>query len=86
MPEEEAPGVIAQLKTAIQNWQQRGGTLNQLARRAKIDSGTVVRFVNGERSLTLPTVEKICRALNLDLTQSSDPFADETRPPEGQAT
>jgi hypothetical protein len=54
MPEEEAPGVIAQLKTAIQNWQQRG--------------------------------EKICRALNLDLTQSSDPFADETRPPEGQAT
>lgn len=77
MPEPETGSVIAQLKEAIQRWQAAGRSLNQLADKAEVNSGTVVRFVNNERTLTLPTVEKICRALKLNLTQDGDPFADD---------
>jgi plasmid maintenance system antidote protein VapI len=32
-----------------------------------IDAATILRFLNGERSLTLKTAEKLCQALDLVL-------------------
>ncbi len=40
---------------------------NEIARRARIDSGMVCRFVNSERGMTLATAAKVADVLGLDL-------------------
>ena len=43
-----------------------GRSLNKLAAAAGLDHGRLSRFMRSERSLTLPTVEKICEALGVE--------------------
>jgi len=44
-------------------------SLRQIAEEAEIDSAAVVRFVNGQRSLTLTSADGIAAVLGLRLVQ-----------------
>jgi transcriptional regulator with XRE-family HTH domain len=63
---EEESGLIKQLKDEIHH---SGMSLYQIGTQAGISLSMLTRFMSGERSLTLPAAEKICRALRLDLTR-----------------
>jgi plasmid maintenance system antidote protein VapI len=43
----------------------------KLAQLTGVDSGTLSRFVNGQRSIALDTADKLCKALGLQLTKST---------------
>jgi len=64
-PQAEGPGVVEQLRAAIQN---SGESLNGLGARVGIGADRLSRFVRGERGLSLAAVDKLCRALGLRLT------------------
>lgn len=64
MAKKKRKTVSQQLKLAIQN---SGKTQLQLAKEAGVGQGQLSRFMSGERSLSLDTVDRICAVLNLDL-------------------
>jgi len=45
-------------------------SLYELMQKSGVDSGTLSRFVKGERTLTLPVASKIARVLNLELREA----------------
>ncbi|HEX5272042.1 MAG TPA: helix-turn-helix transcriptional regulator, partial [Gemmataceae bacterium] len=49
-----------------------GLSLNQLSKASGVDSGTLSRFVRGERTITLPAADKILRALHKRVVFESD--------------
>ena len=53
------------LREAIRN---SGLSLNQLGQACGVPRQPLSRFVRGERTLTLPVAERVCRALGLELT------------------
>ena len=53
-----------QLRDAIK---RDGRSLYALAVDSGVDRGVLVRFMNGEREPTLPTADRICRVLGLEL-------------------
>ena len=57
--------MVGQLKEAIR---QSGYTLAGLEEAADLPRGQLSRFMRGERTLTLPVAERICRVLGLKLT------------------
>jgi plasmid maintenance system antidote protein VapI len=61
--------LIDQLKEAIR---QSEYTLAGLEQAAGLPRGQLSRFVRGERTLTLPVAERICRVLGLKLTAEGD--------------
>ncbi|HZY87592.1 MAG TPA: helix-turn-helix transcriptional regulator [Gemmataceae bacterium] len=46
-----------------------GMNLNELGLASGVAPPQLSRFMRGERTLTLPTVEKVCRVLNLELAE-----------------
>jgi transcriptional regulator with XRE-family HTH domain len=71
------PGLVDQLKEAIRN---SGQTLYQLSKASGVPSPQLSRFVRGERTITLPVAEKICRALNLRLAPGPQGPSKKTTP------
>lgn len=57
-------GLESQLRKAIQ---EAGISRNQLAIKSGVDPAQLCYFVQGKRSLTLRSAEKIATALNLEL-------------------
>jgi transcriptional regulator with XRE-family HTH domain len=57
-------GLIAQLKSAIQG---SGRSLNKIGKEAGVDPGRISRFLRGHRDLTGDAIEKLCKALRLEL-------------------
>ena len=56
---------------------ESGMSLNQLGQRTGVSQGQLSRFVRGNRTLTLPAVDKICRYFGLKLTlEPKEPDAD----------
>ena len=53
-----------QLRDAIR---RDGRSLYALAQDSGVDRGVLVRFMNADREPTLPTADRICRALGLEL-------------------
>jgi transcriptional regulator with XRE-family HTH domain len=49
-----------------------GLTHYAVGKMAGIDAATIMRFANGERTLTLRTAEKLCQALDLVLVVRPD--------------
>ena len=45
-------------------------SLRQIAKRADVDNGRLSRFVRGERGLTTDAVDRLCKALGLQLVSS----------------
>jgi transcriptional regulator with XRE-family HTH domain len=74
-------GVVDQLRDAIRN---SGQSLSELSKTSGVDPGRLSRFMRGERTLTLPAVEAICRTLRLRLTPEGGPgiAGDAPRPEE----
>jgi transcriptional regulator with XRE-family HTH domain len=62
---EEVTTLTEQLRNAIR---QDGRSLNVIGKACGVSSAQLSRFMTGTRSLSLPTVEKICAALHLRLT------------------
>lgn len=54
-------------ETIRQRVQSRGMSYRELARRAGIDIARLSRFMRSRPSMTLPTVEPLCSALDLEL-------------------
>ena len=46
-----------------------GLTMYEVAKRADLDRGQVVRFFRQERGVALPAASKLCEVLGLDLVQ-----------------
>ncbi len=44
-----------------------GRTVEQLEAASGVDKGIISRFSKGKRTLRLPTVEKLCKTLHLEL-------------------
>ncbi len=57
-----APTLTGQLREAIA---KSGMSLNGLSQISDVDSGTLSRFMQGKRTLTLPVAEKLVGALGL---------------------
>jgi transcriptional regulator with XRE-family HTH domain len=75
---EEAPGLVEQLREAIR---KSGRSLYQLGKDSGVGSDQLSRFMRGERTLTLPAAEKLCRALDLELASRAPHAPAETRGP-----
>ena len=56
-----------------------GLSLRELGRRAQVDASVMVRFANGQRSLTLPSADRLAVVLGLRLVPTA-----EDRPGGGQ--
>ena len=69
MAQHKEPTLTEQLKEAIR---ASGKSLYQISRESGVASPQLYRFVNGDRSLTLPAVDKICRALRLQLVSQAE--------------
>lgn len=69
-PKKGAPGLVQQLREAIQG---SGQSLYQLSKASGIGRDRLSRFMRGERDLTLEAAEKICNALQLRLTGTEQP-------------
>jgi DNA-binding phage protein len=50
-----------------------GLPLLEVARRTGVSQPQLYRFMNNTRTLTLPAVEKLCKALGLELRPSKQP-------------
>jgi transcriptional regulator with XRE-family HTH domain len=50
----------------------RGLTAYALGKAAGVDAGVVKRFLNGERGLSLATLDKIAAALDLRLVEADE--------------
>jgi plasmid maintenance system antidote protein VapI len=44
-----------------------GRTAKELAEVSGVDTGILSRFLGAKRTMTLPTADKVCRALGLEL-------------------
>ena len=71
------PGLKEQLREAIRN---SGESLNQLGRRAGLDSARLSRFMRGERGLSLDAADSLCHALGLRLAGGGGASAGPARP------
>jgi plasmid maintenance system antidote protein VapI len=60
----QPPTVSEALRAAIE---ESGGSLYRVAKDAKISYATLHRFVNGQRSLSMDALEKLCASLGLEL-------------------
>jgi plasmid maintenance system antidote protein VapI len=49
---------------------QSGLSAYALARVSDVDRAQISRFIRGERALTLPAVDRLCKVLQLELRQS----------------
>ncbi len=78
---EEAPGLVEQLREAIR---KSGRSLYRLGKDSGVGSDQLSRFMRGDRTLTLPAAEKICRVLNLELVARPTPPASEASEAEGK--
>ena len=56
--------LVARLREAIRGC---GLSLNELGRKAGVSQPQLSRFLNGERTLTLPAAAKVCEARGLRL-------------------
>jgi DNA-binding phage protein len=63
-------GLVAQLLNAIH---ASGQTLTELSKSSGVSLPQLSRFVRGQRTLTLPNVEKVCEALGLHLAGGDAP-------------
>ena len=70
---EETPSVIAQLRDEIR---ASGQSLNKLGQTSGVSAGQLSRFLRGERKLTSEAIDRICRALNLELRRRRKPAAE----------
>lgn len=66
-----------QLRDAIND---SGLSVRALGKLADVDDGMIHRFLSGERGLTTPTLDKLCRALGLRLTESGRRASPARRP------
>lgn len=57
---------------------QSGLSLNEIEKRSGVDHGALSRFLNANRTLTLPAVDKLAETLGLELVQD-DAVWDERR-------
>jgi hypothetical protein len=62
--------LVEQLKQAIR---QSGHTLAGLEQAADLPKGQLSRFMRGQRTITMPVAERICRVLGLKLTAEGRP-------------
>jgi DNA-binding phage protein len=70
-------GLVDLLKKAIAD---SGKTLNQISTAAGVSTSQLWYFMKGQRMLTLPTAEKVMRALNIRLTMVADAAPMSKRP------
>ncbi len=61
-----AAGITEQLRQAIE---ESGLSAYRLAADSGVNVATVLRFKNGERSLSLSSVDGLCRVLGLELVK-----------------
>jgi transcriptional regulator with XRE-family HTH domain len=66
----DGPGVVELLRQAVRG---SGKSLSQLSRDAGLSISQLSHFMRGTRTLTLPAVEKLCRALHLTLVEEEPP-------------
>jgi DNA-binding phage protein len=62
------PTLTETLQQAIR---ESGLLANEVARRAKVTPGQLSRFLSNQRTLTLPSVDRICKVLGLELRRVS---------------
>ena len=55
------------IQAAVRDATGGGLSLNEIARRAGIDPGSMSRFMRNDRTMTLPQIEKLCGLLGLEL-------------------
>ena len=58
------PAMIGQIRDAIRD---SGLSLSELSRQSGVSHPQLSRFVNGQRTLTLPAAARVCEALGLAL-------------------
>jgi transcriptional regulator with XRE-family HTH domain len=60
------------LGTVLQQMIRESGlSMNQLGKEAGVSQGQLSRFVRGDRTLTLPAVDKLCRFFGLKLVPAA---------------
>jgi transcriptional regulator with XRE-family HTH domain len=57
-------GLITQIRKAIQ---ETGVSLQEVSRRTRVSAAQLSRFMRGERHLSLPAADNVCRALGWTL-------------------
>jgi transcriptional regulator with XRE-family HTH domain len=70
MAKKKSPGLAEQLKEQIA---RSGLSLNQLGRMAGIGSDQLSRFMTGKRGLSIGSLDRIFRVLDLRLVRGSSP-------------
>ena len=70
MAKKRAPNLIDQLQQHIR---ESGLSLNQIGRLAGLESEQLSRFMTGKRGLSLPSLARLCEALNLRLVRAGKP-------------
>lgn len=60
-------------KTLLTAISKGGISIYELSKQSSIDTACIYNFVNGKRSLTLPTAGKLADALGLELVQKTEP-------------
>ena len=60
---------------------ESGMSLNRLGHQAGVSQGQLSRFVRGDRTLTLPAVDKLCRFFGLKLTKVAKELDKGDNPP-----
>jgi transcriptional regulator with XRE-family HTH domain len=65
--QKEAP-LATELQRAIL---ESGMSLNQVGKHSGVSQGQLSRFVRGDRTLTLPAVDKLCRFFGLKLVREA---------------
>jgi transcriptional regulator with XRE-family HTH domain len=66
----EGCNLVLRLREAVR---QSGLTLRELARRSGVSQPQISRFVNGERSLTLDSAEKLLNCLGFQIIYPHSP-------------
>ena len=64
--QEEELAMIVQIREAIRS---SGLSISELSRQSGVSQPQISRFVNGERTLSLPVAAQLCEALKLRLVQ-----------------
>jgi transcriptional regulator with XRE-family HTH domain len=79
--QEKELAMIVQIREAIRS---SGLSICELSRQSGVSQPQISRFVNGERTLSLPVAARLCEALKLHLVQEK---ADQpATPPEPKPT
>ncbi len=61
--------IVDELKEAIRDYCDRGGTVYRLARDSGVPQPGLSRFLSGERDLRLESAARVCHALGLHLAK-----------------